>query len=245
MNKLSPKAVIFDLGSTLIDFPVSNWNVVNRDCSLKGRQFLIDSNIEVPDENKFHERFELIRVALRDKAASSSREYTVVQTAEELFKELGISTDDGLADKFFDAFYAELEQHLYLYDDTIDILTRIRNRFDKVGLISNTIFPERVHHHEFKRFGLKPYFDFTIFSSTFSWRKPHRAIFYEAAKLAGHLPADCVYIGDRYLEDVQGSTGAGMHSILKIISDREYPAEMPDALRRISTLSELANHLDI
>ena len=245
MNKLSPKAVIFDLGSTLIDFPVNNWDVVCRECSLKGREFLLDSNLRVPDENEFHAGFEKIRVELRESSTRSLREYTVVQTAEELFHKLGISTDNGLADKFFDAFYAELEHHLSLYDDTIDVLTRIRNQFSQVGLISNTIFPERVHHHEFKRFGLKPFFDFTIFSSTFGWRKPHPDIFLKAAELAGHRPTDCVYIGDRYVEDVQGSTGAGMHSILKVISDREYPAEMPDAIRRISALSDLTNHLDI
>jgi putative hydrolase of the HAD superfamily len=245
MNKLSPQAVIFDLGSTLTDFPVNNWEVVSRECSLKGRQFLIESGIKVPDEKEFLDEFEKIRAGLREKAFSSFREWTVVQAAEELFRKLGISTDNGLAEKFFDAFYAELEQHLSLYGDTIEVLTRIRSRFDKVGLISNTIFPERVHHHEFRRFGLKPFFDFTIFSSTFGLKKPHQAIFIEAARLAGHVPTDCVYIGDRYLEDVQGSTGAGMHSILKVISDREYPAEMPAAIRRISTLSDLADHLDI
>jgi len=245
MNKLAPRAVIFDLGSTLIDFPVNNWEVVSRECSLKGRQFLIDSNIKIPDEKVFLERFETIWVELREKAASTFREYSVVQAAEDLFRKLGITTDNGLADKFFDAFYAELEQHLFLYDDTIDVLTRIRSRYDKVGLISNTIFPERVHHHELKRFGLNPFFDFTIFSSAFGRKKPHSSIFLEGARLAGHKPSDCVYIGDRYLEDVQGSSEAGMHSILKVISDRDYPTDMPATVRKISTLTNLSDHLDI
>ncbi len=245
MNKLSPKAVIFDLGSTLVDFPVNNWEEVSRQCSLKGRQILIDAGVKVPDEIEFLDGFEKVRAEFREKAANTFREWTVVQAAEKFFGKLEISADNGMADKFFDAFYAELEQHLYLYEDAIDILTRIKSRYDKVGLISNTIFPERVHHHEFNKFGLKPFFDFTIFSSTFGLRKPHHAIFDEAAKLAGHKPADCVYIGDRYLEDVQGSSGAGMHSVLKVIGDREYPADMPEAIRKISTLSELSQHLDI
>ncbi len=245
MNKLNPKAVIFDLGSTLTDFPVNNWEAVSRACSLKGRQVLLDSNIRVPDELEFLDEFSKVRAEFREKASNTFREWTVVQAAEELFRKFGILSDNGIADKFFDAFYAELEQHIYLYDDTIDVLTRIRSRFDKVGLISNTIFPERVHHHEFKRFGLKPFFDFSFFSSTFGLRKPHHAIFDEAARLAGHQPADCVYIGDRYLEDVQGSSGAGMHSILKVIPGRDYPADMPESIRRISTLSELSNHLHI
>ena len=156
MNKLSPKAVIFDLGSTLIDFPVNNWEDVSRECSLKGRQFLLNSGIEVPHEKDFVVRFERVRAVFREKASKTFREWTVVDAAEDLFRDLGIESDNGLADKFFDAFYAELEKHLSLYDDTIDVLTKIRSRYDRVGLISNTIFPERVHHHEFKRFGLEP-----------------------------------------------------------------------------------------
>ncbi len=245
MNKLNPQAVIFDLGSTLVDFPVNNWEDVSRQCSLKGRQLMIDSGIAIPDEQEFLNGFEKVRAVFREKASITFQEWTVVEAAEDLFRKFGISSENGLPDKFFDAFYAELEKHLYLYDDTIDVLTRIRNRFDKVGLISNTIFPERVHHHEFRRFGLKRFFDFTIFSSTFGLRKPHRAIFNEASRLAGHIPSDCVYIGDRYLEDVQGSSDAGMHSILKVISDRDYPADMPDSIRKISSLSDLSAHLDI
>jgi len=245
VNKLKPKAVIFDLGSTLIDFPVNNWEEVSRECSLNGRKLLLDSGRAVPAESEFLEGFEKVRAKLRILATETHKEWTIDQAAEELFKNLGLESGNGLAMEFFDAFYASLEKHLWLYDDTIEVLSGIRSRFEKVGLISNTIFPERVHHHEFKRFGLKPYFDFTVFSSTFGLRKPHPDIFHEAARLAGHMPSDCVYVGDRFLEDVQGSTGAGMSSILKVIPDREYPDDMPESLRKIACLSDLSDHLDI
>lgn len=245
MNKLNPKAIIFDLGSTLIDFPVNNWEEVSRECSLAGRRHLIESGIELPEEADFLEGFARVRAVLREQAASTHREWTVVEAAQIFFNEIGVKAKNGMADKFFDEFYAELEKHLSLYDDTISVLGRIKKKFSKVGLISNTIFPERVHHREFKRFGLKPFFDFTIFSSSFGMRKPHPSIFNEAAKQAGYETAECVYIGDRYLEDVQGSSGAGMHSILKVIPGRDYPADMPGSLRRISCLSDLSEHLDI
>ena len=53
MKKLSPKAVIFDLGSTLIDFPVNNWEAVSRECSLYGRKVLLDAGYDLPDEEEF------------------------------------------------------------------------------------------------------------------------------------------------------------------------------------------------
>ena len=245
MNKLSPQAVIFDLGSTLVDFPVTNWETVSHECSLAGYRHLFESGCKLPSESEFLVGFEKIRAVFRQQATDSHREWTVVEAAQSFLVELGLPTDNGLADKFFDSFYVELEKHLSLYDDTIEVLTRIRSRFPKVGLISNTIFPEKVHHHEFKRFGLKPFFDFTIFSSTFGLRKPHPSIFNEAAKLAGFPAGDCVYIGDRYLEDAQGSSGAGMQSILKVIPERDYPPDIPQSLRKITDLSDLSVHLDI
>jgi len=245
VKKLSPKAVIFDLGSTLVDFPVNDWEEVSRECSLSGRQQLCDAGHTLPNPEDFLSEFEKVRAKLRVIATTTHKEWTIDQAAEELFQNLGLKSGNGLAMQFFDAFYAALEKHLYLYDDTIEVLAKIRNRYEKVGLISNTIFPEKVHHHEFKRFGLEPYFDYKIFSSAFGLRKPHPDIFLEASRQAGFEPSDCVYIGDRFLEDFQGATEAGMSAILKVFSDRDYPAELPDTLRRISCLSELNRHLDI
>ena len=245
MEKLNPKVIIFDLGSTLVDFPVNNWNEVSRECSLVGRQHLCDNGCKLPDEGEFLEKFDDVRMELRELAIATHKEWTVVRAAEILLNRLDVDSPNGFAEKFFDAFYRTLEKHLYIYDDTIDVLTRLKKRFAKIGLISNTIFPEKTHYHEFERFGLKQFFDFTVFSSTFGLRKPHPNIFLEASRLAETNPSDCVYIGDRFLEDVQGSQGVGMSAILKIVPDREYPSDMPESLRKISSLSDLSEHLDI
>jgi putative hydrolase of the HAD superfamily len=245
VQKLYPKAVIFDLGSTLIDFPVNNWEEVSRECSLVGHRLLCEKGIDLPSSDEFLTEFEKVRAVLRENAVATHQEWNMVQAAEILFGKLDIIPAHLHAETFFDAFYKTLESHLYLYDDTIEILTRIKSRFKKVGLISNTIFPEKAHHRELTRFGLTDFFEFKIFSSTFGIRKPHPDIFIEAARLAAENPGDCLYIGDRYLEDIQGPQSAGMSAILKILTDRQYPSDIPDNLRTITCLGELADHLDI
>jgi putative hydrolase of the HAD superfamily len=114
-----------------------------------------------------------------------------------------------------------------------------------IGLVSNTVFPERAHRQELKRFGIEPYLDFAVFSSSLGRRKPHPDIFYKAANLAGAALPECVYIGDRYTEDVEGPNGVGMAAILKLWDGREYPADLPETTRTIRTLSELDRHLDL
>lgn len=244
MDDLKPKAVIFDLGSTLIEYEAVSWDELSRTCALAGRQWLIDEGYVVPDEEEFHNSFERAKAPLRQQAYESRVEWTVPQAAQALFTELKIDYREDLGIRFFEEFYRPVDRLLYVYDDTVETLERIRQTFPVVGLISNTVFPEEVHLKELKRFGLAHVFDFTIFSSSFGWRKPHPDIFAKAANLAGYGPSECVYVGDRYMEDIEGPHGVGMPAILRVKEGREYPEQMPLATRRIETLSELSEYLN-
>ena len=245
MEKLKPKAVIFDLGSTLIEYESIPWDELGLRCAESTYGFMKKSGYEISKYEKYFEMFDGIKKVYRDAALETLKEWTVPQVAEELFVKLKIEFNDNILQDFFQAYYTPVDEQLYVYNDTVDTLTKIREKYPVVGLVSNTIFPEKTHISELEKFGIIPFLDFKIFSSTFGWRKPHANIFYHAANLAGYAPAECVYIGDRYLEDVVGPKNIGMAAILKVKKDREYPKEMPLAIRKISTLSELSNHLDI
>ncbi|MBI5266685.1 MAG: HAD family hydrolase, partial [candidate division Zixibacteria bacterium] len=242
MEKLKPRAVIFDLGSTLIEYEAIPWEELNKLCAAASRKFLLKSGYAVPDEAEFFAALESAKSGYRKLADDELIEWDVVQAARTLFARMGWESNNGLAEKFFDAYYAPVDKQLYVYEDTIATLTRLRSQIKSIGLISNTVFPERAHHHELKRFGVAPFLDFSIFSSTFKLRKPHPDIFYKAANLAGVAPGECVYIGDRYKEDIVGPTAIGMPAILKVKEGRAYPEEMPALSRRIDHLSELFEH---
>ena len=245
MEKLHPRAVIFDLGSTLLEYEAVPWNELNRICVANAYRYMTGEGYSVPAEEEFARRFDTVRERYRRVALETLVEWTVPAVAHDLFEEFGVEADDGLVDRFFDAYYAPVAERLFIYEDVLATLSRIGARIGRMGLISNTIFPERTHREELSRFGIEPYLDFAIFSSTFRLRKPHPDIFYKAANLAGFAPAECVYVGDRYVEDVTGPSGIGMTPILKVIEGHDYPADMPSSVRRISTLAELSDHLDI
>ncbi|MEA2030887.1 MAG: HAD family hydrolase [candidate division Zixibacteria bacterium] len=246
MEKLTPKAVIFDLGSTLIEYETIGWDELGIKCTISTRKFLVKKGYNIPDEKQYIEIFERIKNRYRDKAVKSLVEWTIPHVTEELMSDLGIKeTDDQLIADIFDAYYKPVKEQLYVYDDTIDTLKKIRRTIPVMGLVSNTIFPEQAHLNELKRFGMTDYLDFKLFSSTFGLRKPHKDIFIKAANMAGLAPSECVYVGDRYVEDIEGPFGVGMPSILKVKNGREYPEDMPLAIRRIQTLSELEEHIDL
>lgn len=245
MEKLKPRAILFDLGSTLIEYEILSWDALGEECAKHARDFMIARKIDIGEDGQFEVRFNDIRDGYRKRAADRLVEWDVVQVASDLFDQMGLSYDDAFVNEFFDAYYKPVAELLYAYDDAVETLRRLKTKYSVMGLISNTVFPERVHRHELERFGLEPYLDFALFSSTFGLRKPHPDIFLKAANLAGFAPSECVYIGDRYVEDIQGPTGVGMPAILKVKPDREYPEEMPEATRKIDHLSELFEHIEM
>lgn len=242
-QKLNPQAIIFDLGSTLIEYEAVSWDELNVLCTNNAHTFLLEHGYRIPDPIEFHAMFEEAKASYRKRANELWEEWDVPEVALEILKNYDKSVAPEFVDGFFDAYYKPVDTLLFIYDDTIVTLQRLRQKYAKIGLISNTVFPERVHRHELKRFGIEQYLDFAIFSSTFRLRKPHPDIFREASRLAGFPPEECVYIGDRYLEDVSGPNSIGMPAILKVKEGREYPADMPPTTRKINTLSELFDHL--
>ena len=244
MNQLTPKAIIFDLGSTLIDYPSTTWEEINVDCVAAVRQYFLSQRLSVPDEQEFYTAFEKIRQKHRTIAAETLVEWSVPQVLARLSEKLRLEVDEEMIDKLFDAYYEPIRQYIFAYEDAVDVLSRINERYDAVGLVSNTIFPERIHLNELKRFGLEEFLTFKLFSSTFGLRKPHPDIFYKAANLAGFSPAECVYIGDRYLEDISGPNEIGMPAILRFQEFRDYPDDPFGEIRQVMSLSDLEHHFD-
>jgi putative hydrolase of the HAD superfamily len=171
-------------------------------------------------------------------------EWTVPDLVTKLFRRLGLPVEEKHIEGFFEAYYERVNRELFVYDDTVETLELLKPSYPVMGLVSNTIFPEPVHLKELESFGIAPYLDFTVFSSTFGVRKPHADIFYHAANRAGFSPSECLYVGDRYVEDIKGPNAIGMDAILKIKAGRDYPEDMPDTVRRIDTLAELLDILE-
>jgi len=245
MDKLEPRAIIFDLGSTLIEYEAVPWDDLSTRCVEAGWQFLTASGVKVPAQADFDAAFNEIKAQYRRAAVESLIDWTVPQLLSELFGRLGVSDGPGLVDGFFNAYYERVDRELFVYDDTVATLERLKSSYPTMGLVSNTIFPERVHLEELRRFGIAPYLHFTVFSSTFQLRKPHPDIFYHAANCAGVAPSECLFVGDRYIEDISGPAAVGMQTILKVRPDREYPADMPPSLRKIETLANLLEHVEV
>ncbi len=122
------------------------------------------------------------------------------------------------------------------------MLTGLRRRGIRIGILSNTMWPRSWHEEVFRRDGVLGLIDGAVYSSEIDWAKPHPEAF-RAAMAAVRVsdPAACVFVGDRPYDDVHGAKRAGMRAVLIPHSDvPPYPAAEPDAvIQRLSELAEL------
>ncbi len=126
-----------------------------------------------------------------------------------------------------------------------EVVEELHRRGYILGIISNLIgsreIPDWMQAEGFAR-----YFKSVVLSSIFGKRKPHPAIYLEAARIAGVEPSQCVYVGDNLKRDVTGTRQAGFGMVIIMISPEELAAAtITDENRPDVIIHEFRELLDI
>jgi len=235
------KAVIFDMGGTLIEFERLPWSLmqiveVNEIYGFLGRR-----NGGMPTLEQFHETYRELWKKARDSSLSTHVELDLGTFLEGLCARVGIETDEELVRKLVEIHYAPVRRELTVYPDVAETLESLQARGYKLALLSNTMWPREFHEADLTMFGLTDFFKVRFFSSDFPRRKPHPAIFLAATEALGVSTEHAVYVGDFPERDIVGAHNAGMKAILKHHPLRTAaPSIVPDA-----SIRELAELLDI
>ncbi|MCP4706743.1 MAG: HAD family hydrolase [candidate division Zixibacteria bacterium] len=238
-EKSKIKGVIFDLGSTLIEYENIPWDEMNLLALEAGYNYLKGSISPLPSYDKITEEYLKIRDKNRESSRRTLQEWNVLDKIAELLKVVCIDSNNEIISKFFKFYYNVISNQLTIIDDAKSVLGELKNAGLKLGLVSNTIFPAKYHMADMERFGLIKYFDSLLFSSEFGYRKPHRLIYEKAVEQSGLKPEQLIFIGDRFIEDFEGPRENGIFSILKFREGREYPEPFPDDIVMIKSLNEL------
>ena len=232
----APRAIIFDLGGTLVHWP--KW--------------------EEDAPTKWAAAFHTVRMA---SSASVTRDDFVaaMRAAEKAhwervdrehwsgpptglvsdgFRRLGMSADDALLIETMDAYAKAVAGWSTIFPDTRETLLTLRERGYRLGLLSNTWWAAEWHNADIAAHGLGDLLDELVYTSDLPHSKPHPSVFREIGDRLGVEPAACVMIGDRQIDDVSGGKAAGLRAIWRRNTDG-FPAwdGTPDAI--IDRLSEL------
>jgi HAD superfamily hydrolase (TIGR01549 family) len=124
-----------------------------------------------------------------------------------------------------------------LFDDVHSTLQALVERDIQLGVISNY----RNVKKRIDEFGLTPYFHVVVTPDTFGIAKPHYGIFRRALETLGVQPAQALYVGDSYHNDVLGARAADMHWVL--VNRFQLDLDEPIDGYQIQHLSELISLL--
>ena len=161
-------------------------------------------------------------------------------TLADVFARAGLSADDTLLTSYFEAW----DPHTFTDPDATPVLTELRRRGIKVGVLSNTMWPRTAHERIFARDRVLDLIDGAVYSSEIPWVKPHPEAFRAVMAAIGVTdPASCVFVGDRPIDDVRGAAAAGLRTVL--VPNSRVPGQdstAPDAV--ITRLPDLLPLLD-
>jgi putative hydrolase of the HAD superfamily len=200
---VSVDAVIFDWGGTLTPWKTMDGRAWWRIASELARAGLVDADRVTAVGELLHAAEERVWQRARDEHRSG--------TLAEVLAAAGLAPDETLL-----AIYdAEHEWATFADPDAKDLLTVLRERGIRVGVLSNTTWTRAQHERCFVRDGLDALIDGAVYTSEIAWTKPHPEAFRAAmAAIEVSEARRCVFVGDRPFDDIFGAAQVGMRTVL-------------------------------
>lgn len=226
------KAVFFDVDFTLIyPGPTFQAEGYRRACAAQG--------IEV-DPSKFDAATAASSIILDEVEEQIYNHDLFVHYTASIIEHMG-----GRGSQVIEVARAIYEQwsvnhHFEMYDDVAPVLESLQQQGFTVGIISNS---HRSLDAFREHFSLANIITVSVSGYEHGYMKPHRSIFDAALERAGVTAAESMMVGDSLKHDIEGALRAGWRAVL-LRRSGEVPYPLPDGLPVITTLNELAAHID-
>jgi len=222
------KAVLFDLGGTLIQTP-SIPEIMQDMLEAKG----ISRSIEEID--KAREEADTHMGGYRD--LPKLREEFWIEWNSKILEKLGIQREqETLATYIFESWWDYANARLY--PEVMKVLQILRENGFKLGVVTNGLKSDI--DKILPQVGLAGAFDIVVVIDSVGKMKPDKDIFLHALKKLSVQPHEAIFIGDRIEEDYNGAKNAGIKALL---IDRENKIEQN--ADKIQSLEEIFDRIDM
>jgi putative hydrolase of the HAD superfamily len=210
------KAILFDLGHTLINY-YNDWREPEERAVASVSRMVRETAGNGVDEVDVAKQLlsslergrrikltEMVEIPLHDVLADCFRRYSC-------------DGDEGLMGRSLDAFYGVLLEKRAPVPSTNEMLEELKDRGLRIGLVSDVAWglPSNYPREDMKHFDLDKYFDDMVFSTDVGFRKPNPKIFRIALANVGTSPIETLFVGNNLQADIKGALGVGMKAVLK------------------------------
>jgi putative hydrolase of the HAD superfamily len=206
------KAVLFDLGGTLVEYYKSSefQDILER--AMNDIQEVLFEKMAITYEHDDLWK----RVEEENREAGDFRVRPMEDRLVNIFQLQDFAKESAFMTKLCSIFLHFIFEKSNVYPDTVQTLQEIKNREYKIGLVSNTPWgsPAILWREELGKLGLLKYFDITVFCRDVGWRKPAGQVFNRALSMLKLDAKDCLFVGDDPRWDVSGPRAIGMDAVL-------------------------------
>ena len=238
------KAILFDLGDTLLTFGTFDRSALFGVACRQSYDFLKQCGQPVGNFAVYYIRiwFGLYFRLLISKITRNDFD------SLEMLKMYGRKHNFSLSDEQWEEFnwvwYEPAFRQSSTEEGLADTLGRLKEQGLKLAIVSNTFVNGAILDRHLEKENLAGFFEFCMYSCQFSFRKPDKHIFIGAAEKIGFRPEEIMFVGDRIDNDIQGAMAVGMIPVLKN-AHMNAGKKMLTGLKRIDKIAELPELLEV
>ena len=233
---LPVRAILFDLGHTLVDFRRTEEALHAAYEQIRGR-IEAAAYMEVPELLDLVDRVSGAVDRLIEQSYQERRleEIDLAATFRETLGAIGFDLPEDVLAHVVELDHSAYSNSIDADPDVLAVLRDLRSDGYRMGLVSNVSLMPHLLQADLARLGFDELLDATVFSSEIGVRKPDPRIFREALARLRTEPAETVFVGDRLLDDVTGAQSVGMRAVQTI----QYRVEEDVAIRADATIDHL------
>jgi HAD superfamily hydrolase (TIGR01549 family) len=232
------KAVLFDLGETLLNFGKVNATPLFRQGAKLSYDFL--RSLGQPAGNfEWYFRLNLARVRMHYLLSNiMRRDFDALELLRRVGKKKGARLSPEQWQHLAWLWYEPLSKLARTDARTKETLTELKESGLKLGIVSNTFISSYSLEKHLSQLGLLDLFAVRVYSHEFDFRKPDLRIFRAAAERIGEVMGNIMYVGDSIYRDIRPAVKAGMYAVVKDAYTNA-GKKLPESALHIHQLSEL------
>jgi len=232
------KAVLFDLGETLLNFGQVNTTRLFRQGAISSYDFLKNSGQPVGSFNYYYWRNLIALRIWRWLSNITGRDFDTLALLRKSGTKRGVKLNPEQWRHLAWLWYEPLSKVGQAEPKTKETLAVLKNLGLKLGIVSNTFVNGCSLDKHLKQLGILDFFTVRVYSYEFDFRKPNAQIFNVAAKRIGETLENILYVGDRIDKDIKPAVKTGMQAVLKAAYTNA-GKKLPQGAWKINRLCEL------
>ena len=232
------KAVLFDLGETLLNFGrVDKPRIFGQGARLT-YDFLKKQGQAVGSFRYYYWRNLLLLRTKHWLSLITGKDFDALVLLKTSGTKRGIKLSKQQWQHLAWLWYEPLSKICQAEPKTKETLTVLKELGLKLGIVSNTFVNAYSLDKHLQQLGILDFFPVRLYSYEFDFRKPDARIFRAAAERIGEMLENIMFVGDKINKDIKTSAKIGMKAVLKAAYTNA-GKKTPKGAWKINNLSDL------